>query len=105
MPFSSRENKSVLLLTVAVDQSGDVAADDLGERALSVCTRRPVPGALAHHRLRDVRDVVDVEMLRQLAVPLCPLEQLRKDQRRPLQVVMAGQGMAVALEDSRDDEL
>ena len=64
-------------------------ADDLGERPVAVAPGGPLPRALADQRLRDGRDVRDVEVGRQLAVGHRAVEHLGEDDRRALEVVVA----------------
>jgi hypothetical protein len=55
-------------------ERGDVTPDDLGEGPVPVCTGGPVPRALADQRLHHVSYVRDVEVRRQRADLLGPLE-------------------------------
>src|SRR3982074_3187924 len=61
---------------VAGDQGRDVPRDDLGERAIAVAAPGPVAHTLADVYLRQVRQVMHIDVGRQLAVPLRRREQL-----------------------------
>ena len=95
-------------MVIAGDQRRDVARDDLGERAVTIGARGPVPHTFADVHPSEMGQVVHVDMCRQLAVLLCLREQLAEHVGVRIVHWFTGEDamlVAVALQDRLDDQI
>src|SRR5689334_17707734 len=93
---------------VAGDQRGDIAADDLCERAVAVSACGPMPYTFADVHAGEMGQVAHIDMWRQLAVLLRLGEQFAEHIGVAVVEWLAGEDavlVAVALQDRFDDQV